>query len=168
MNSFEIMFYVFVFIALAGVIGILLTRNVFKGTLFLLMCLLCIAALYVMLSAEFVAITQILIYAGGIVVVLIFGIMLTTRISGKPLLVTNSNIFSGALVSIALLAALINLIAYNPLSTTLKTAPVAGLENIGINFMTSHALAFEVAGVLLLVALIGAAVVTSFMKSKKI
>jgi NADH-quinone oxidoreductase subunit J len=168
MNPVEIMFYVFVFIALAGVIGILLTRNVFKGALFLLMCLLSIAALYVMLSAEFVAITQILIYAGGIVVVLIFGIMLTTRISGKPLLVTNSNIFSGALVSIALLAVLINLIAYNPLSATLQTAPVAGLENIGINFMTSHALPFEVAGVLLLVALIGAAVVTSFMKSKKI
>jgi NADH:ubiquinone oxidoreductase subunit 6 (subunit J) len=168
MNPGEIMFYVFVFIALAGVIGIMLTRNVFKGALFLLMCLLSIAALYVMLSAEFVAITQILIYAGGIVVVLIFGIMLTTRISGKPLLVTNSNIFSGALVSIALLAVLINLIAYNPLSTTPKTAPIAGQENIGINFMTSHALPFEVAGVLLLVALIGAAVVTSFMKSKKI
>ena len=168
MTSVEIMFYVFTFTAIAGVVGILVTRNVFKGALFLLVCLLSIAAIYVMLSAEFVAVTQILIYAGGIVVVLIFGIMLTTRISGKPLVVTNANIFSGALVSIALLAVLINLIAYGTGSTAPGSIPSATLEHVGINFMTSHALPFEVAGVLLLVALIGAAVVTSFMKSKKI
>lgn len=168
MTSVEIMFFVFIFMAIAGVIGILLTRNVFKGALFLLVCLLSIAALYVLLSAEFVAITQILIYAGGIVVVLIFGIMLTSRISGKPLRVTNGNIFSGALVSIALLAVLINLIADNPGSSTPKGAPPSSFEQVGINFMTSHALPFEVAGILLLVALIGAAVITSFMKSKKI
>ena len=168
MTSIEIIFYFFVFVAVAGVIGILFTRNVYKGALYLLACLLSIAAIYTMLSAEFVAVAQILIYAGGIVVVLIFGVMLTSKISGKPLLATNSNIFSGTLVSLGLLFMLIKIIAENVSLPGTSAGPPSSLEQVGINIMTSHALPFEVAGLLLLVALIGAAVVTSFMKSKQV
>jgi NADH:ubiquinone oxidoreductase subunit 6 (subunit J) len=162
-------FYFFLLTAAASAIGILFSKNVFKAALLLLLCLLSVAALYVMAFAEFVAITQILIYAGGLVIVIIFGIMITTNITGKPLQVSHSNLFSGILVGCLLLGLLINLIA------GIEAAPVASagvpatsLEIIGVNLITKFALPFELTGVLLLVALIGAAVVASLMKSKKI
>jgi NADH:ubiquinone oxidoreductase subunit 6 (subunit J) len=161
-----IIFYFFISVAAAAVVGILITKNIFKATLFLLICLLCIAGIYVIYAAAFVAVAQILIYAGGIVVVLIFGIMLTTKISGKPLVITNANIFSGSLVGVAMLLLLINILPNNIQGIYAKAAPDHDPEHVGINLMTTYSLPFEVAGILLLVALIGAAVTTSFMKSK--
>lgn len=168
MTLFQFIFYFFITLALAAVVGIFLTKNIFKAALYLLMCLLCVAALYVLHSADFVAVTQILIYAGGVVVVIIFGIMLTSKISGKPLLITNTNIFSGSLVSFALLALLTNVVSDNFQSPALREFDTENsIETIGLNFMTSHLLAFEVAGVLLLISLVGAAVISSYMKSRK-
>src|SRR5689334_22515660 len=109
MNIVTLVFYFFMFIAAASAAGILLIKNVFKGALLLLICLLSLAAVYVLAFAEFVAITQIMIYAGGILVVIIFGIMLTSKISGKPLVVQNANWFGGLLVSITLLVLLCKL-----------------------------------------------------------
>jgi NADH:ubiquinone oxidoreductase subunit 6 (subunit J) len=167
MTMIQTIFYFFVAIATISVVGILVTKNIFKAAIYLLICLLSIAAVYITLAADFVAVVQILIYAGGIVVILIFGIMLTTKISGKPLLITNNNIFSGALVSFALLVLLFNILPVHVASQpTSKFYTQNNIEQIGMNLMTTYSVPFEVAGVLLLVALIGAAVTTSFMKSK--
>src|SRR5687767_9782869 len=100
MNSIEILFYFFMLLAAISAGAIVFSKNVFKSALFLLICLLSIAALYVLSFAEFLAVAQVLIYAGGILVIIIFGIMLTTRISGRPLVVENTNIFSGAIAGI--------------------------------------------------------------------
>jgi NADH:ubiquinone oxidoreductase subunit 6 (subunit J) len=118
--------------------------------------------------AEFVAITQILIYAGGVVVVILFGIMLTSKISGKPLEVSNANVFSGLLASISLLTLLVIFIPdfFEPSPDT-TTLTENSIQNIGINFMTTYALPFEISAILLLVSLIGAAVISSLMKTKK-
>jgi NADH-quinone oxidoreductase subunit J len=169
MNLGAFIFYFFLLTAAASAIGILFSKNVFKAALLLLLCLLSVAALYVMAFAEFVAITQILIYAGGLVIVIIFGIMITTNLTGKPLQVSHSNLFSGILVGCLLLGLLINLIA-GPEAAPVTSAgvPATSLEIIGVNLITKFALPFELTGVLLLVSLIGAAVVASFMKSKKI
>ena len=59
---------------------ILIAKNVFRAALLLLACLISMAGIYIYLSAEFMAMVQILIYAGGVVVLIIFAIMLTTRI----------------------------------------------------------------------------------------
>jgi NADH:ubiquinone oxidoreductase subunit 6 (subunit J) len=93
------MLYFFEAIAAAAAIAIVLVRNVFYGALLLIVCLLALAGIYVLAFAEFVAVTQILIYAGGILVIIIFGIMLTTRIADKPLKVEHANIFSGLLLA---------------------------------------------------------------------
>jgi NADH-quinone oxidoreductase subunit J len=169
MNLVAIIFYFFVLLAALSAMGILLMKNVFKAALLLLICLLCLAAIYILAFAEFVAVTQILIYAGGVMVVIIFGIMLTSRLAGKPLEVNNANIFSGLLASIILLILLVNFYSKYFTITNSGSLPTTGsIETIGINFMTKFALPFEIAGILLLVALIGAAVITSFMKIKKL
>jgi NADH:ubiquinone oxidoreductase subunit 6 (subunit J) len=168
MTLYQMIFYFFAAVAVTAVIGIFVTKNIFKAAIFLLICLLSVAAIYVTLAADFVAVTQILIYAAGIVVLLIFGIMLTTKIAGKPLLITNSKMFPGLLIGVVLFALLMNVLSSYQLVPR-PPGPVAAknnIEQIGMNLLTEYALPFEVAGMLLLIALIGAIVTTSFTKSK--
>src|SRR5436190_10076770 len=102
MSIITFMFYSFEILAVLSAIGILFIRNVFYGALLLLVCLLSLAAIYVLAFAEFIAVSQILIYAGGILVLIIFGIMITSRISGKSLVVGNNNVFAGLLAGISI------------------------------------------------------------------
>jgi NADH-quinone oxidoreductase subunit J len=169
MSQVIFIFYFFLLAAGISALGILFSKNVFKAALFLLLCLLSVAGLYVMAFAEFVAITQILIYAGGLLIVIIFGIMITSTLSGKALHTAHSNLFSGILLGCLVLGLLISQISNLKLQTQAHGNLFAtNLETIGINLLTRFALPFELTGVLLLVALIGAAVVASFMKSKNI
>ena len=162
----KIIFYLFIVLAALSSVGILVIRNVFHGALLLLVCLLAIAGLYILMFAEFVAVTQILIYAGGILVVIIFGIMLTTKFSGKPLVVNNNKWLAGLMVGGPVFYLLTNFyyqqnfIEPNAGNSIIRKWNSVNI--IGVNFMTDYLLPFEVAGVLLLIALIGAAVTASF------
>jgi len=165
MNAVTILFYFFVTLAAAAAGGILFSKNVFKSALLLLVALLSVAALYVLSFAEFLAVTQILIYAGGILVIIIFGIMLTTKISGRPLVVENRHIFSGALAGVGLFVVLTRYLPLLPKYGENGLSPT-NIDVIGFTIFSLYALPFEIAGILLLVALIGAAVVTAHLKSK--
>jgi NADH-quinone oxidoreductase subunit J len=170
MSLLSFIFYALEFLAAAAAIGILFTKNVFYGALLLIVCLLSIAGIYILTNAEFIAVTQILIYAGGVLVLIIFGVMLTSRISGKPLVVKNQNWFAGSLVGLSFLILLLKLFYetgfYNS-NQVVKDSGYNTINQIGILMMTDYMLPFEVAGVLLLVALIGAAVVVSSFNSIK-
>jgi NADH-quinone oxidoreductase subunit J len=164
MSALNILFYIFAFVAALGAVGILLSRNVFKSALYLLVTLLSVSALYALSYAEFLAIAQILVYAGGITVIIIFGIMLTTRMAGGPLVVTNRHIASGGIAGIALLVLLIRYLPDLPQANNiLAPEPV---NSIALQMFSVYSLPFELAGLLLLIALIGAAVVTSHLKTK--
>jgi NADH:ubiquinone oxidoreductase subunit 6 (subunit J) len=165
MNMVKILFYVFIFIAGSSAVAIVFSRNVFNSALYLLVTLLAVAALYVLSFAEFLAVTQILIYAGGILVIIIFGIMLTTRISGRPLVVEHAHIFGGGLAAISLLAILF---LYLPSITTSNQEAMSpeSIRSTGLLLFSVYTLPFEIAGILLLVALIGASVISSNLKPK--
>jgi NADH:ubiquinone oxidoreductase subunit 6 (subunit J) len=164
MSALTILFYLFMALAAGSAVAILFSKNILKSALYLLLCLLSVAALYVLAFAEFLAVTQILIYAGGVLVIILFGIMLTTKISGRPLIVKNTHMLGGGIAGIGLF---FYLTGYLPL----LQRPTKGLspENInviGLAIFSDFSLPFEIAGVLLLVALIGAAVITSELKSR--
>ena len=164
MNVVEILFYLFIFLSGVSALAILFSKNVFKSAIFLLVSLLSTAALYALSFAEFLAVAQILIYAGGITVLIIFGIMLTTRISGKALVVKNTHILSGGTAAIAFLVLMVR---YLPaLVREGKALPPQDISAIGLTLFAHYSLPFEIAGLLLLMALIGAAVITSHLKSK--
>lgn len=164
MSTVTFLFFLFILLAALGAVAILLSRNVFKSAIYLLVTLLSIASLYALLYAELLAVAQILVYAGGITVVIIFGVMLTTRISGKPLVVTNTHLLSGGLAGIGLFALLISYLNTMPFQdTTLLPENISG---IAFSIFSQYSLPFEVAGLMLLIALIGAAVITSHLKSK--
>jgi uncharacterized MnhB-related membrane protein len=79
----EAQFVIFVFLALATLVGaasVALSRNIFWSAMGLLSCLIGVGGLYVLLSADFVAITQLLVYIGGVLVLIIFAVMLTSQI----------------------------------------------------------------------------------------
>lgn len=158
------LFYFFILLAAAGAGAIVFSKNVFKSALFLLTALLSVAALYVLSFAEFLAVTQVLIYAGGILVIIIFGIMLTTRISGLSLKVRNAHTLSGGLVGLSMF---ILLVTHIPVpGPPLEDSRLAeGISAIAFSIFSEYSLPFEIAGILLLVALVGAAVITSNLKS---
>lgn len=163
MKPINILFYFFIALASLGAVAIVFSRNVFKSALYLLATLISIAALYVLSYAEFLAVTQILIYAGGITVIIIFAIMLTTKVSGSPLVVTHTHVLSGGLAATALFVLLVkNLSVFAPIHNSL---PPESISVIALQIFSIYSLPFEVAGLLLLIALIGAAVITQ-IKSK--
>lgn len=170
MNIATFLFYFFEVLAAVAAVSMIFIRNVFYGALLLIVCLLAIAGIYVLTFAEFLAVTQILVYAGGILVVIIFGIMLTSKISGKPLRVANANWFAGASVGIFFMIVLVKsfstmLQTSTPEAASLPTANT--YQSIGVLLMTDYVLPFEIAGVLLLVTLVGSAVTAAYVKPKE-
>ncbi len=168
MSLVTFMFYFFAFLAAGSAFWLAMVRHVFHGALLLIVCLLALAGIYVLAFAEFVAITQILIYAGGILVVIIFGIMLTTR-SEKPLMVEHTNILAGILLSAGFFGAMVFLLNNESLfvaEPAASTLPLSHVNTIGVSLMTTYMLPFEASGILLLMALVGAAVIGSTIKPK--
>jgi NADH:ubiquinone oxidoreductase subunit 6 (subunit J) len=169
MSMQAILFYLFAIGAIFSGVGILITRNILRGVLMLLVALLCIAGIYVLAFAEFVAVVQLLIYAGGVLVVIIFGIMLTAKISGKPLIVKNSKWGAGLITAFSFLFFLIYFFYQEKFRDSTAVANDGGytpINQVGIKLMSDFVLPFEVAGILLLISLIGAAVVASYDKKE--
>jgi NADH:ubiquinone oxidoreductase subunit 6 (subunit J) len=169
MSTVSIIFYILEALAALSAVAILFTKNVFYGTLLLITSLLSVAGIYILANAEFVAVTQILIYAGGVLVLIIFSVMLTSKISGKSLVTKNQHWFAGSIVGLSIFIALVIFYTSTSFFTGNPPTPTAftPINQIGILLMTDYILPFEVAGILLLVALVGAAVVASSLHSIK-
>lgn len=165
MSGVLILFYFFGSVALLSALAILFIRNVFHAALLLLICLLAVAALFVLMHAEFVGVTQILVYAGGVLTLIIFGIMLTSKIDGKAMMVKNNKWLAGMLAGLPMLFILITLLKQHSFQSSGKfMTGDAAIKQVGVTIMSDYVLAFEIAGLLLLVALIGAVVTATTSK----
>lgn len=154
-------FYILGFLVLAPAVSIIFIKNVIYSVYWLVLCLLAIAGLFFLAGAEFVAVTQIIIYAGGMLVLLVFGIMLTNRIKGQKIISGFTNLVPGLLTGLLFLVVLVTGLLQVDLSASLiqnrPPAPgLTGTQSIGIELMTGYVLPFEIAGLLLLIALVGA------------
>ena len=167
MNAAAIMHYFFLAAASLATVALLFVRNVFYGALLLLITLLALAGLYVLSMAEFLAVTQILVYAGGILVVVIFAIMLTSQLSGKPLLIDHSNRVAGGFIGASLFTIIVYLLVDQFSVQALTPTKPFSLPALGTLLLTQYALPFEVTGVVLLIALIGAAVIASSSSARR-
>lgn len=134
------------------------TKNLVHSAVALMGTLFGVAGLYVFLYADFMAAVQVVIYVGGILVLIIFGVMLTRRITTLVLIQTSMpNRFFAAVVVLLIFIGLSALMIRTPWYEG-EVKEVSGtVEAIGTALMTSYLLHFEVAGVLLLLALLGAA-----------
>jgi len=155
-----VVFYVFSAAAIAGAIGIILARGIFRSALFLILTLASVAAVYVTLGADFLGAVQVLIYVGAIMVLIIFGIMLTPQTVELPDIGGPGQTAAAIFVAAALFAVAGAVVATSrwPLaSPTPIDRPTT--ELIGFGLFSTYVLPFEIASILLLIAMIGAIVI---------
>ena len=150
-----LLFYVAGALTLGGALGVVLSRNIVYAAFALLLSLLGVAGLFLLAVAEFLALVQVLIYGGAIVIVILFTLMLT-RISDFQHLSDNPQWPAAAVAAIAIFGLLVASVVLTGVRTT-ETQRV-GFESLGDTLFRNWAVPFEVASLILLVALIGAVV----------
>ena len=156
----QIIFYVFAGLVVASAALVVLGSNLVHSAFALLATFFGVAVFYVLLGADFLAGAQVLIYVGGILILLLFGVMLTHRIYGADLRTETIQFWPGLAVSAAILATLVGIIYSTPWRHMgLATFEGPTTASIGELFMDEYILPFEAASVLLLMALIGAAMI---------
>jgi NADH-quinone oxidoreductase subunit J len=160
MDLYVIIFYAFVLITLVSASIVVASKNIMYSAFALLFTFFGVAGLYVLLTADFIAITQLLVYVGGILVLIIFGVMLTTKVIRVDMKTSTIRTFPAVLVVAALAGTLVGVFWSTdwPLSPSAqgfeKTTPA-----IGEMLLTTYLLPFEIASIVLLVALVGAAMI---------
>ncbi|HEX9242346.1 MAG TPA: NADH-quinone oxidoreductase subunit J [Anaeromyxobacter sp.] len=156
----DFLFYVIAALTVAGALGVALSRNILYSAMGLLMALLGVGALYVYLAADFVAVTQLLIYIGGVLVLILFAVMLTNRITEVNVSNTSFGLFGGILLAASVAPVLVAVVTLTPWRVRLAApAMAATTEAIGNGFLTTWLLPFEVASLVLLATLVGSIVI---------
>jgi NADH-quinone oxidoreductase subunit J len=149
-------FFLFAGFVVAAALVVVLGRNLVHSAIALIFTFFGVAALYVLLDAEFLAAVQVLIYIGGITILLLFAIMLTSRLSPRGMEIFNKQVLPAALITGGILFALLYA-AWLGIRPAGPPPPfLDSTTSLGTMFLTSHVLPFEVASVLLLVAMVGA------------
>jgi NADH-quinone oxidoreductase subunit J len=155
--------YAFVVLGVVGAAGafrLVTARNVVHAALYLVLTLSMVAGAYLLLAAEFLAWVQILIYVGAIVILFLFGLMLTKAPIGRETL-DNQRRGVALLVGLAILAGLIFMIQGAFPWDDPKIEPAGGsAASVGLSIFSDFVLPFEVVSFLLLAALIGAIVLS--------
>lgn len=163
--TYTIIFYLFAAITLFSAAFVVFSRNVIYSAFSLLFTFFGVAALYVFLSADFIAVTQVVVYVGGILVLLLFGVMFTNSIMSSEIKSDVLHIVPGTLLLLGIIGSVLYTF-YTTHAWTVSQTPLQGsiVERIGLETMTRYDLPFEMASILLLAALIGAAYLARFEK----
>lgn len=155
----QIIFYFFAAMTVFSAAVVVFSRNLIHSAFALLFTFFGVAALYVFLGADFLAATQMVIYVGGILVLLIFGVMLTHKLYDMKMKSETYQFWPGlVLVTIVFLTLIFVMMRtdWHNQGTRALSSTTAG---IGELFMKEYILPFELASVFLLIALIGAAMI---------
>ncbi len=163
MSLFNIFFYLFALITVVSALFVVSVKNVVHSAFNLLFTFFGVAGLYVLLGADFIAVTQIMVYIGGILILLLFGVMLTNKITNVEIKSGTVNIFPAIVLVGVLLGALISIITRTNWKVAQKVIPNTTINSLGKILITDYVLVFELLAILLLVALIGA---TSIARTK--
>ena len=167
MDIYHIIFLFFSALIVGSGLLILFTNNVLYAAVGLMFSLLGVAVVFVFANADFLAVTQIMVYVGGVLTLMLFGIMLSKRAdldtSSKQ---ANGNWILGGLTALLVGGGLIyvlNRVDWSLVGTqnTVVASQKTTIQIIGQQLLTNYMLPFEVVAVLLLVALVGAAFVSS-------
>ncbi|OGF51044.1 MAG: hypothetical protein A2231_04275 [Candidatus Firestonebacteria bacterium RIFOXYA2_FULL_40_8] len=152
-----LIFLVFAVIAIAAAFLVVSVKSVMHAALFLAVFLLSVAAMFFIFDADFLGIVQILLYVGGVIVLILFAVMLTARVQSHLLQQTNEQKFMAMFVCGLLFIMLSYVILTSGLQGFEKSVLQGGVtRDVGRLLLTVYVLPFEVASVVLLAALIGA------------
>jgi len=157
----DLAFYIFAAISVASAFGVVVSQNIVRTALFLLGTLGGVAGLYFLLDANLLAVIQLIVYAGGTLILIVFGIMLTSKSPWAEFKPPKGQIVLAAFVGLLMFIGITSLtlsgdVNWSGRSTgTLVTSPK--VAEAGEALLTTYLVPFEVASVLLLVVMIGAA-----------
>jgi NADH:ubiquinone oxidoreductase subunit 6 (subunit J) len=173
MNITQLLFYVMSIITLISALVVAAGKNLVRSVFMFFITLFGLAGLYVLALADFVAITQIVIYVGGILVLILFAFMLSGKETLNALQQQQKQFISANKVAALILSGLFFIVLVNmlikvnanqlywvlnsPIVNNVIKPAVNMTDNIGINLMTQYLLPFEAISILLMMALVGAA-----------
>ena len=153
-----VIFYLLAGLVLVSAGGVALSRNILHSAFALLGTLGGVAGLYLFLGADFVGVVQILIYVGGILVLLLFAVLLTNRICDVKITNASVGLIAGLGAAAIVLAPLVKVAIGFPWKVTEALAGPT-TRRLGDAFLGEYLLLFELASVILLMALVGAMVI---------
>lgn len=166
METFDIIFYLFALITVVSGFIVVFSKNIVYAAFSLLFTFFGVAGFYVLLQADFLAVTQILVYVGGILTLLLFGVMLTNKVISVDMKTGTIHTVPAAVIAAFVFGSLAA-IYYATWSTVAAPPDMVNstAKPIGEMLMTGYALPFEVASVVLLVAMVGAALIARRTKN---
>jgi NADH:ubiquinone oxidoreductase subunit 6 (subunit J) len=149
-------FWVPAILLVVSALAVVLSKNLFHSVLWLALALTSTAGIFLGLQAEFLAAVQLLLYAGGIVTIVVFAIVVTERLVGERLSHTSRGLAGGGVVAVAFVAIVASAVARSPLPQA--RPPMTGdlTRAIGESVLTRYVLPFELLAVLMLAAMLGA------------
>jgi NADH-quinone oxidoreductase subunit J len=143
-------------VLVAGSLGVVLTRNLFHAVLYLALALVATGVVFLLLDAPFLFAVQLLLYAGGVVTVAVFAIMLTERLVGQKLSQTTRHVANGAILAAAVFVGVVGFLVQSPPVPARPPLGEDAILAIGRALIGPFALPFELLGVLLVASLLGA------------
>jgi len=152
----EILIWMFSLLAVMAALLLVITRSVLYGACALVVTLLSLAAIYVLMHAEFVGVTQLMIYVGGVIILLLFAIMLTRKRKGESLVTAHYNRLPALLLFAVSLGVLGTMAMQWSSAIPGNNATTDLMHQTGVYLMTTYLLPMELVAVLLLLVLIGA------------
>ena len=162
MSLFELLFWILTVIALSCAIGVILRRNPISSVLFLIATFFAISGHYVLLNAQFLAIVNIIVYAGAIMVLFLFVIMLMNLNKEseprKNRWLKIAGAIAGGCLLLVLVAALKDA-AVDGQVATVNQGNIGLIKSLGKELFTTYVVPFEISSVLFLSAMVGAVVI---------
>ena len=156
MSGETLAFWTLATVLVGSALAVVLTKNLFHAVLWLALALTGTAGVFLLLDAEFLAAVQLLLYAGGIVTIVVFAIVVTERLVGERLSQTSRHLAAGAVAAVALGWAIMSTIWQRPLAAARAPMPDDLTRLVGTTVQTRFVLPFELLALLMLAGLMGA------------
>ncbi|MFZ5943747.1 MAG: NADH-quinone oxidoreductase subunit J [Bacillota bacterium] len=169
MDLQAILFWILAFVTLGSALSVVALTNIVHSALALIMAFIGVAGIYLTLHADFLAAVQILVYAGAVSILIVFGIMLITRGDGR---MVDTNVFgkykyTAGIVVTALFAVLSYFIIATPWQVDSTGVTQGAMEKMAEMLLGEYVIPFELAAILLTVSMVGAIVIAREVRSPK-
>lgn len=161
-NSFSattLIFYLLAAISVGCALSVAFSTNILHSAFALLGALSGVAGLYFLLGADFVAVVQLLVYVGGIMVLILFAVLLTREISDIKISNVSVSLLAGLPTAFILLALILQILRKSHFPTTIAVSTTT-VHRLGDALLREYLLPFEIASVVLLIVLVGAMVIS--------
>ena len=149
-------FWILAVTLVGAALMVVLTKNLFHAVLWLALGLVSTAGVFLLLDAEFLASVQVLLYAGGVITVVVFAIVVTEKLVGERLSAVSRRMAIGAVLSSGLLTVLLKVIGKGEIHVPMPEATADFTRWMGISLLTQHVAAFELLAVLLVAGMLAA------------